>query len=219
MVEHSNKSGNIVGGTLMPPQMRRINRDEMLDKINALYGVSSGVRMAWNKEQTATGCRKRDYGAGVPLWSPLYHTGIAASMKTADKMLAEMEAARSPYRRRKQQGRVSSDAAPKSPAPERNTAAAVKAPEATYNEEGTSAVPISSPGMPVKLRRAISEAPADEQAIGSSLANDPAVLRLIRGNRRKAAPGVEHKSLGPCSRPELEQSRPQARKLAETCGR
>eukprot|EP00636_Phaeomonas_parva_P011551 CAMPEP_0118862746 /NCGR_PEP_ID=MMETSP1163-20130328/7847_1 /TAXON_ID=124430 /ORGANISM="Phaeomonas parva, Strain CCMP2877" /LENGTH=399 /DNA_ID=CAMNT_0006796677 /DNA_START=107 /DNA_END=1306 /DNA_ORIENTATION=+ len=80
-MEQRPKENNIVGGTLLPWTMRPLDHDTMRAQMDSLYGVKTGVRLAWNKEQTAEGCRKRDYGAGVPMWSPLYHAGYLDKLR------------------------------------------------------------------------------------------------------------------------------------------
>eukprot|EP00968_Pinguiococcus_pyrenoidosus_P029207 scaffold8409_cov248-Pinguiococcus_pyrenoidosus.AAC.1 len=82
---------HVVAGSILPWTLRPVDAVRMREQMDELYGTHSGSRdptehdrnvsdaprifaagvpLAWKKEQTATGSRKRDYGTGIPLWSP-----------------------------------------------------------------------------------------------------------------------------------------------------
>mgnify|MGYP000394817838 CR=1 FL=1 len=67
----------MVGGVLLPPSMRTVDKNAVSFGLDVLAGkdTESGgktVALGWDKTETAVGCRTRDYGSGVPHWSPLY---------------------------------------------------------------------------------------------------------------------------------------------------
>lgn len=63
---------NLVGGVLLPPTMRHIDKDAITFGLDALRGKNGREKLGWSAQETAAGCRIRDYGSGVPHWSPLY---------------------------------------------------------------------------------------------------------------------------------------------------
>ncbi|GMI57556.1 hypothetical protein ScalyP_jg11469 [Parmales sp. scaly parma] len=67
---------NMVGGVLLPPNMRTVDQDAISFGLNVLSGKdekgNKTKSLGWSKAETAEGCRIRDYGSGVPHWSPLY---------------------------------------------------------------------------------------------------------------------------------------------------
>mmetsp|Transcript_9409 Transcript_9409/g.18815 ORF Transcript_9409/g.18815 Transcript_9409/m.18815 type:complete len:143 (+) Transcript_9409:40-468(+) len=68
-------SGNLVGGVLLPPGMRQIDKDAITFGLDVLRGKGTSEgreKLGWSAAETAAGCRIRDYGSGVPHWSPLY---------------------------------------------------------------------------------------------------------------------------------------------------
>ena len=65
-------SPNLVGGVLLPHSMRYVNKDDVTFGLDILNGKRGGEKLGWSAQETAVGCRIRDYGSGVPHWSPLY---------------------------------------------------------------------------------------------------------------------------------------------------
>mmetsp|Transcript_3963 Transcript_3963/g.8000 ORF Transcript_3963/g.8000 Transcript_3963/m.8000 type:complete len:146 (+) Transcript_3963:45-482(+) len=66
---------NLVGGVLLPATMRQIDKDAITFGLDVLQGKGKQegkVKLGWSPQETAVGCRIRDYGSGVPHWSPLY---------------------------------------------------------------------------------------------------------------------------------------------------
>ena len=59
---------------LLPPSLRVLDRSAVTFGTDALRGnVALGKpALGWSAAETAVGCRIRDYGSGVPHWSPLY---------------------------------------------------------------------------------------------------------------------------------------------------
>jgi len=65
---------------LLPPLFRTVDNDAITNDLAVLKGKveeEDGVevtrpRLGWSAQETAVGCRIRDYGSGVPHWSPLY---------------------------------------------------------------------------------------------------------------------------------------------------
>ncbi|GMH66231.1 hypothetical protein TrLO_g4003 [Triparma laevis f. longispina] len=67
------QSVNLVGGVLLPPGMRKIDQEAITFGLDVLAGKGpSRAKLGWSAQETAVGCRIRDYGSGVPHWSPLY---------------------------------------------------------------------------------------------------------------------------------------------------
>ena len=65
-------SPNLVGGVLLPHSMRYVDTDAVTFGLDVLNGKRGGEKLGWSAQETAVGCRIRDYGSGVPHWSPLY---------------------------------------------------------------------------------------------------------------------------------------------------
>jgi hypothetical protein len=56
---------------------RHIDKDAITVDLEVLAGKKEAdgsvrPRLGWSAQETAVGCRIRDYGSGVPHWSPLY---------------------------------------------------------------------------------------------------------------------------------------------------
>jgi hypothetical protein len=68
------QSPNLVGGFLLPHSMRVVDQAAVEYGLDVLQGrgTQGGVKLGWSPQETAVGCRIRDYGSGVPHWSPLY---------------------------------------------------------------------------------------------------------------------------------------------------
>ena len=65
-------SVNLVGGVLLPPLFRHVDSTAITKDLEILSGKSGRPKLGWSAQETAVGCRIRDYGSGVPHWSPLY---------------------------------------------------------------------------------------------------------------------------------------------------
>jgi len=55
--------------------MRQIDKSAVTFGLDVLQGKGEQkgkVKLGWSPQETAVGCRIRDYGSGVPHWSPLY---------------------------------------------------------------------------------------------------------------------------------------------------
>ena len=65
-------SPNLVGGMLLPHSMRVVDTSAVTFGLDILNGKRGGEKLGWSATETAVGCRIRDYGSGVPHWSPLY---------------------------------------------------------------------------------------------------------------------------------------------------
>ena len=70
--ENLTPSPNLVGGMLLPHSMRVVDNDAVTFGLDVLRGKRGGEKLGWSAQETAVGCRIRDYGSGVPHWSPLY---------------------------------------------------------------------------------------------------------------------------------------------------
>ncbi len=57
---------------LLPPSLRVLDRAAVTFGTDALRGANGAPALGWSAAETAAGCRVRDYGSGVPHWSPLY---------------------------------------------------------------------------------------------------------------------------------------------------
>ena len=65
-------SANLIGGVLLPPMFRVVDQDAVTSGLDVLAGKGDRPKLGWSAQETAVGCRIRDYGSGVPHWSPLY---------------------------------------------------------------------------------------------------------------------------------------------------
>mmetsp|Transcript_8385 Transcript_8385/g.10911 ORF Transcript_8385/g.10911 Transcript_8385/m.10911 type:complete len:246 (+) Transcript_8385:30-767(+) len=59
-----------VGNFLLPASMREIKQEELTRGLDALKGKHTGVPLGWEMDTSKT--KGRDFGKGIPKWSPLY---------------------------------------------------------------------------------------------------------------------------------------------------
>ncbi|GMI38776.1 hypothetical protein TeGR_g11262 [Tetraparma gracilis] len=82
-------SANLVGGVLLPPLFRTVDKEAITSGLDVLKGneAEGRPRLGWSAQETAVGCRIRDYGSGVPHWSPLYGGSAWRKKEQEEKIL------------------------------------------------------------------------------------------------------------------------------------